>query len=302
MLAAAGGPDVHPHAMSEVKDRERWDRDVARFPEDFGKLDAFFRDVLAGKLSEDEAAKVASTFYGEQGPWYTVGWKMTSIIEKTLGRDRLIACTCDRRKLPATYNEAVRKLGGSLPMWSEEVVRAFEQREDAVTLPPRADAGPMEEDLGQLPERLKKRPELLGQMPERFGQIAQALNPSPERFGQTSWSLGQTPERLGQTPQPLGQTPEPLGQTPQLLGLIPERLGQAPERLGQRPEPFGQTPECQRQMPQLLGHIPERLEQTPQRLGQTPQRLGQTPESPGQAPEPNPHRYAMSSAGGGTVG
>ena len=57
MLAAAGGPDIHPHAAGKAEDRERWDRDVARFPEDLRKLDAFFRDVLSGKLSEDEAAR-----------------------------------------------------------------------------------------------------------------------------------------------------------------------------------------------------------------------------------------------------
>ena len=49
MLAAAGGPDVHPHAVSKAADRERWDRDAARFPEDLRKLEAFFRDLLAGR-------------------------------------------------------------------------------------------------------------------------------------------------------------------------------------------------------------------------------------------------------------
>ena len=124
MLAAAGGPDIHPHAVSPAADRERWDRDVARFPEDLRKLDAFFRDVLAGKLSAEEAQKTASTFYGEQGPWYTVGWKMAATIEKALGRDRLVAASCDPRKLLPAYHEAARKLGGELPLWSEELVRA----------------------------------------------------------------------------------------------------------------------------------------------------------------------------------
>jgi Putative zinc dependent peptidase (DUF5700) len=125
MLAAAGGPDVHPHAVSPAPDRERWDRDVARFPEDLRKVDAFFRDILAGKLSEEEAQKTASSFYGEQGPWYTVGWKMAVTIEKALGRDRLLASACDPRKLLPAYNEATRKLG-EMPTWSEEVVKAGE--------------------------------------------------------------------------------------------------------------------------------------------------------------------------------
>lgn len=125
MLAAAGGPDIHPHAVSPAEDRERWDRDVARFPEDLRKVDAFFRDVLAGKLAGEEAQKAAMAFYGEQGPWYTVGWKMAATIEKALGRDRLIAAACDPRRLLPAYEEAARKLGGEMPMWSEEVRRAF---------------------------------------------------------------------------------------------------------------------------------------------------------------------------------
>ncbi len=34
MLAAAGGPDVHPHAASSPEERARWDRDVANFNDD----------------------------------------------------------------------------------------------------------------------------------------------------------------------------------------------------------------------------------------------------------------------------
>lgn len=122
MLAAAGGPDVHPHAVSPAADRERWDRDVARFPEDLRKIEAFFRDLLAGRLSEEEAQKTAMSFFGEQGPWYTVGWKMAATIEKAFGRDRLVAAACDPRRLLSTYNEATRRLGGGLPLWPEEVV------------------------------------------------------------------------------------------------------------------------------------------------------------------------------------
>ncbi|HSF43400.1 MAG TPA: DUF5700 domain-containing putative Zn-dependent protease [Thermoanaerobaculia bacterium] len=123
MLAAAGGPDVHPHAVSEAKDRERWDRDVARFAEDFRKVDRFFADVLAGRLGEEEATKVALSFYGEQGPWYTVGWKMATTIEKTFGRERLLESACDPRSFLKTYGEAARKAGGG--GWSAEVLRAL---------------------------------------------------------------------------------------------------------------------------------------------------------------------------------
>ncbi|MFL6202092.1 MAG: DUF5700 domain-containing putative Zn-dependent protease [Thermoanaerobaculia bacterium] len=142
MLAAAGGPDVHPHAVSPAADRERWDRDVARFPEDLRRIEVFFRDVLAGKLSEEEAQKTAMTFYGEQGPWYTVGWKMAATIETALGRDRLVAAACDPRRLLSAYNEAARKLGGGLPLWSEEVVKLGDDKPA-----PGFDLAPVE-DLG----------------------------------------------------------------------------------------------------------------------------------------------------------
>lgn len=125
MLAAAGGPDIHPHAVSKAEDKERWDRDVARFPEDLRKVEAFFQDVLAGRLDEEGARKAAASFYGEtQGPWYTVGWKMAAAVEKTFGRQRLVESFCDPRKLLAAYNEAARK-DGTLPLWSEEVVKAL---------------------------------------------------------------------------------------------------------------------------------------------------------------------------------
>ena len=42
MLAAAGGPDIHPHAVSDAKERARWDHDLANFNEDLKKVESFF--------------------------------------------------------------------------------------------------------------------------------------------------------------------------------------------------------------------------------------------------------------------
>lgn len=129
MLAAAGGPDVHPHKFSPAKDRERWDRDLANFNNDLKQVDQFFRDMLADRLTEDERNKRGFSFFGVQGPWYTVGWKMAVLIEKTYGRQRLIECMCDQRKLLATYNEAARKYNSKgaepLALWSSELVDAL---------------------------------------------------------------------------------------------------------------------------------------------------------------------------------
>jgi hypothetical protein len=132
MLAAAGGPDVHPHAASKAEDRARWDRDMANFNGDLKRLEKFFQDVLENRLNEEERQQAAFAFYGVQGPWYTVGWKMAVVIEKTYGRARLIEVMCDQRKLLSTYNEAAAAYNRSarepLALWSpsliESIVRA----------------------------------------------------------------------------------------------------------------------------------------------------------------------------------
>ena len=125
MLAAAGGPDVHPHAVSDAEERARWDRDVANFNADLKKVEAFFVEVLQGKLTEEQINEKGFSFFGTQGPWYTVGWRMATLIEKTFGRAKLIECMCDQRLLLSTYNRAARgqnrKLKTPLALWSPAV-------------------------------------------------------------------------------------------------------------------------------------------------------------------------------------
>ncbi|HSD46929.1 MAG TPA: DUF5700 domain-containing putative Zn-dependent protease, partial [Pyrinomonadaceae bacterium] len=52
MLAAAGGPDVHPHAVSSAEERARWDKDLGNFNSDLRTVDTFFTEILEGKLTE----------------------------------------------------------------------------------------------------------------------------------------------------------------------------------------------------------------------------------------------------------
>ena len=129
MLAAAGGPDIHPHAVSDAKERARWDHDVANFNEDLKKVESFFLDIANNRLTEEQINTTAYSFFGIQGPWYTVGWKMAVTIEKTYGRARLIECFCDHRKLLETYNEAAakhnRKSGEHLGAWSPELIKTI---------------------------------------------------------------------------------------------------------------------------------------------------------------------------------
>lgn len=124
MLAAAGGADVHPHATSVAADRARWDADVMRFDDDVRTLERYFLDVLDGRLDEQAARERAMDFYGVQGPWYTVGWVMAAEIERTYGRDRLVAILCDPVALLETYNAAMRARGGAPArlVWSDALM------------------------------------------------------------------------------------------------------------------------------------------------------------------------------------
>jgi len=126
MLAAAGGPDAHPHAHSSPEDKARWDRDVANFAQDLRTVERFFLDIIDGRIKEDEAREKGFSFFGVQGPWYTVGWKMAVLVEQTYGRATLIECMLDPRRLLATYNRAIMasKSSRNLPLWSARLLRA----------------------------------------------------------------------------------------------------------------------------------------------------------------------------------
>jgi hypothetical protein len=151
MLAAAGGPDVDPHAASSAQEHARWDHDLANFNQDLGSLQQFFLDIIDEKLvGPDKIGEKASTFFGDaQGPWYTVGYKMAVVVEKRFGRKVLIDCMLDPRELLAHYNQAAADLnrhGAKLAVWSPELMQRIALRNTLtdrsfcllfVTLPPR---------------------------------------------------------------------------------------------------------------------------------------------------------------------
>ena len=132
MLAAAGGPNIHPHAVSSGEDRARWDHDVANFNGDLKKVETFFLNVMSNRLTNEQVQETTASFFGVQGPWYTVGWKMSVVIEKTYGRAKLIQCICDQRRLLTTYNRAARKHNRrsvkQLALWSAELLKAIGPR------------------------------------------------------------------------------------------------------------------------------------------------------------------------------
>ena len=129
MLAAAGGPDVDPHAASSPKERARWNHDLANFNQNMASLEQFFLDIIDQKLvGKDKIDEKAYSFFGDaQGAWYTVGYKMSVIVEKRFGRKVLIECMLDPRQLLARYNQAAeernRGSGEELALWSPELMR-----------------------------------------------------------------------------------------------------------------------------------------------------------------------------------
>jgi hypothetical protein len=130
MLAAAGGPEVHPHAVSDPEDRSRWDRDVGNAAEDMRRLESFFLDVIEERLADPDAVRGAAMgFFGEQGPWYTVGWLMAATVERERGRERLVEIVCEPQRFLQTYNQAAaarnRRGSDRLPLWSDALLASL---------------------------------------------------------------------------------------------------------------------------------------------------------------------------------
>jgi hypothetical protein len=133
MLAAAGSPTVNPNAGSRPQMLADWDRDIATVASDFARIDSLIVDVATRRVtSEDSVTARAVSLYGGQGPWYTVGWLMSSTIERVSGRDRLLAVMCDPRWLILEYS--VISSGGNLaqeplPRWSKTALQWLSGRQ-----------------------------------------------------------------------------------------------------------------------------------------------------------------------------
>lgn len=134
MLAAAGGPDIDPVATASQEEKDNWARGKREFNEDLGNVSEFFLQVLHGKLPGEAVDQKGSEFFGLQGPWYTVGYKMAVIVETRYGRGALIDCMRDPRLLLVRYNSAAQEMnkrssphqsGGAaeaLALWPREIL------------------------------------------------------------------------------------------------------------------------------------------------------------------------------------
>jgi hypothetical protein len=132
VLAAAGGPDVHPHASSPADAWTVWERDVANFATDVARIERFFRRILDGALTEQEQRTQLFSFINTedvpQGAFYTAGWKMAALVEREQGREVFLRAVCDPRVLLTAYNDVARAHprgdAEPLPMWSEQFLTA----------------------------------------------------------------------------------------------------------------------------------------------------------------------------------
>jgi hypothetical protein len=126
VLAAAGSTEQRPHWEDDALARARWDSDMMHFNQDLATLAQFFDDVLDGKLKGDAIQEKASTFFGYQGPWYTVGYEMAALVEKRFGRTVFTDCLLDPRLLLVRYNEvaaAANRNGAALTLWPQSLLQ-----------------------------------------------------------------------------------------------------------------------------------------------------------------------------------
>jgi len=122
VLAAAGGPHVHPHALDSAEERARWDRSMQGFADDLQSIERFLLDLLNGRLAETEATRLGYSFYGVEGPWYTVGWRMAVTVEQNQGRAALVRAVEDPRLLLSLYNDSVSPMESR---WSRQLLNAL---------------------------------------------------------------------------------------------------------------------------------------------------------------------------------
>src|SRR5690606_37926125 len=119
-----------PHADSPAAERAEWDANAARFAEQLAEQNRFFLDVLDGRAGDSAAIEARMRgYFGVQGPWYTVGWRMAQAIERNPGRAAAIDAFCRSDTLLAVYNDASARQdddgGVSLPRWDAGLAAAL---------------------------------------------------------------------------------------------------------------------------------------------------------------------------------
>jgi hypothetical protein len=87
-------------------------------PEQMKQVESFFLDIMEGRLpNEADQRARGMEFFGVQGPWYTLGYRMWSTVERAMGRSRVIEDTCNPARLLLDYNVSVAS-DSAAPRWS----------------------------------------------------------------------------------------------------------------------------------------------------------------------------------------
>ena len=141
VLAAAGGPDGDTHAVGQVDLRTAWQVRLDNVEADMRRLESFLLDVAEGRLEGEEARRQGMAFVSAegvpQGAFYSLGWFMAVAVERRLGREAVIAATCDHGRLLTDYQRVAATLSGErsaeepLPAWSEGLLRVLELGRDS---------------------------------------------------------------------------------------------------------------------------------------------------------------------------
>jgi len=120
----------------DAAERAVWERDLAKVEADLPRLEAFFGVLLDGKLSEEERTRQGMSFISTedvpQGAYYTVGWLMSSVVERELGRKKLVESVCDPAMFLRDYHRAAKgemnRGRARLPLWSEAFLARLDGR------------------------------------------------------------------------------------------------------------------------------------------------------------------------------
>jgi hypothetical protein len=100
---------------------------MSQAPQQIKEVEGFFRDILEHRLVGDSAIpERGSQFFGVQGPWYTLGYRMWSEVERRMGRERVISDVCRPAQLLLDYNRVTAGVS-SAPRWSSEFTRQLQR-------------------------------------------------------------------------------------------------------------------------------------------------------------------------------
>jgi len=137
VLAAAGGPDQPTHAADQRELSDAWAVRLDSLESDMGRIESFLIDIAEGRISGEEASSIGMSFISApdipQGAFYSLGWFMGATVERSLGRDAVIAGTCDHGRLMTDYQRAAATLNRNrperpLPLWNNSTLKALRLR------------------------------------------------------------------------------------------------------------------------------------------------------------------------------